>query len=281
MNNGKKFDICLMNPPYNRGLHLKFLEKVIECTDTVISIQPVGWLEDIGCQLNEKSKYYKYENSISKHIYNLDKIEGNDATRIFGGEGNVSFSEKLAIYHCNKNGGYEYSLLNDVFPYKLYKKAELPFEIGEYKDHKNDNIVPISNINGCVKRGYPSLVITTKYGAFNKGKNENNKTFEQLKHENPKFTFGNIDTTRVIIFDTYNEAQNFYDMCQTMFWKVICYKSTSGHQIPIKVLPWPNNYKEKWTDEKLIKYFNLSDKDIKEYKKIEKEITYILNSFKK
>lgn len=277
----KKFDICLMNPPYDRGLHLKFLEKVIECTDNVISIQPVNWLEDIGCQLNEKSQYYKYENSISKHIYNLDKIEGNDATRIFGGEGNVSISQKLAIYHCNKNGGYEYSLLNDVFPYKLYKKTELPFEIGEYKDHKNDNIVPISNINGCVKRGYPSLLITTKYGAFNKGKNENNKTFEQLKHENPRFTFGNIDKTRVIIFDTYNEAQNFYDMCQTMFWKVICYKSTSGSHIPINVLPWPNNYKEKWTDEKLIKYFNLSDKDINEYKKIEKEITDILNSFKK
>ena len=84
-----------MNPPYDRGLHLKFLEKVIECTDAVISIQPVNWLEDIGCQLNEKSKYYKYENSISKHIYNLDKIEGNDATRIFGGEGNAAISQKL------------------------------------------------------------------------------------------------------------------------------------------------------------------------------------------
>ena len=48
----KRFDICLMNPPYDRGLHLKFLEKVIECTNTVISIQPAGWLEDIGGQLN-------------------------------------------------------------------------------------------------------------------------------------------------------------------------------------------------------------------------------------
>ena len=81
----KRFSFCVMNPPYDRGLHLKFLEKVIDCTDTVISIQPVRWLEDIGCQLNEKSQYYKYENSIRKHIYNLDKIEGNYATRIFGG----------------------------------------------------------------------------------------------------------------------------------------------------------------------------------------------------
>ena len=148
-----KWNYAIMNPPYLRNLHLKFLEKVIEVSDNVVSIQHVRWLEDIGGQLNEKSQYYKYENSISKHIYNLDKIEGKDATHVFGGEGNVSISQKLAIYHCNKNGGYEYSLLNDVFPYKLYKKTELPFNIGEYKYHKNDNIVPISNINGCVKRG--------------------------------------------------------------------------------------------------------------------------------
>ena len=32
----KKFDICLMNPPYDKTLHLKFLEKVIEFTDKVI-----------------------------------------------------------------------------------------------------------------------------------------------------------------------------------------------------------------------------------------------------
>ena len=113
-----KWNYAIMNPPYSRNLHLKFLEKVIEVSDNVVSIQPVSWLEDIGGQLNEKSLYHKYENSISKHIYNLDKIEGKDATRIFGGEGNAAISQKLAIYHCNKNGGYEYSLLNDVFPYK-------------------------------------------------------------------------------------------------------------------------------------------------------------------
>ena len=75
-----KCNYVIMNPPYARNLHLKFLEKAIEVSDNVISIQPVSWLEDIGPQLNEKSQYYKYENSISKHIYNLDKIEGKDAT---------------------------------------------------------------------------------------------------------------------------------------------------------------------------------------------------------
>ena len=39
-----KWNYAIMNPPYLRNLHLKFLEKVIECTDNVISIQPVSWL---------------------------------------------------------------------------------------------------------------------------------------------------------------------------------------------------------------------------------------------
>ena len=40
-NNNKKFDVVLMNPPYNRSMHLKFLEKTIQIGDNVISIQPV------------------------------------------------------------------------------------------------------------------------------------------------------------------------------------------------------------------------------------------------
>ena len=41
-----KFDICLMNPPYSRSLHLKFLEKTIKIADKVVSIQPTRWLQD-------------------------------------------------------------------------------------------------------------------------------------------------------------------------------------------------------------------------------------------
>ena len=42
----KKFDICLMNPPYDKNLHLKFLEKVINICNKVVSIQPTPWIQD-------------------------------------------------------------------------------------------------------------------------------------------------------------------------------------------------------------------------------------------
>ena len=44
----KKFDICLMNPPYDKSLHLKFLKNVIEVTDNVVTVQPVRWIEETG-----------------------------------------------------------------------------------------------------------------------------------------------------------------------------------------------------------------------------------------
>ena len=38
MNNGKKFDIVLMNPPYAQNLHLKFLEKVLNISESFLEV---------------------------------------------------------------------------------------------------------------------------------------------------------------------------------------------------------------------------------------------------
>jgi len=72
-NKGKKFDICLMNPPYGGTLHLKFLEKVIDISKNVISIQPIIWLfgqNDLSKQLDKintiKENINTYESSIEK-----------------------------------------------------------------------------------------------------------------------------------------------------------------------------------------------------------------------
>lgn len=37
-----KFDVAIMNPPYDGNLHLRILEKVIPIADKVISISPVS-----------------------------------------------------------------------------------------------------------------------------------------------------------------------------------------------------------------------------------------------
>ena len=42
----KRFSVCVMNPPYNGSLELKFLEKVIDICDDVVTVQPISWLQD-------------------------------------------------------------------------------------------------------------------------------------------------------------------------------------------------------------------------------------------
>ena len=251
-----KFSFCIMNPPYDKSLHLKFLEKMIQISDEVVSIQPTGWLED-PTAIEKKSAYKKYENSISAHIKNLEKITVKDAADLFG----IAININLGIYVCDENGGYDYKIKN-TFPNNLFKNRPFPFKVGKYTGNENSNFVCLVAMQGHPHRGQPACGCTNKYGAFIHGKNKDGLTLKQAKQLNPHFTLGDIDSKPIAIFDTPLEAKNFYDMCNTQFWKFLCYKSTISGQVNIKFLPWPDNYKNKWTDEKLYKLFNLSDKEI-------------------
>ena len=264
-NKGKKFDICLMNPPYARGLHLKFLEKTIEIAEKVVSVQPCGWLQDPIGKEKTSSNYLKYENSISKHIKSLDSISPIDSTNLFGGENQIQIADTLGIYVCDKNGGYDYSL-DTGFPYNLYSKKEtFPFKTGLYKNNKDKNFVCLISFSGCLKRGYPAVNCTNKYGVFTNGKNKNGLTFEQVKKSNSKFTVGNIDNQLVAVFNTKEEALVFYNMCTSDFWKYLCFESTKSNLINLNYLPWPSDYSKEWTERRFYEYFNLSKDDMKKY----------------
>ena len=105
----KRFSVCVMNPPYHRGvLELKFLEKVIQITDKVVSIQPVRWLQDPIAKYNKNSNQIKYENSVSKHIEDLEIVTAEEAKKQF----DISLPCDSAIYLCSQNGGYDYNKLS-------------------------------------------------------------------------------------------------------------------------------------------------------------------------
>ncbi len=81
MNNGKKFDIILMNPPYSKdrfgdGLYVDFLNKCIDISDKVISVNPLNMLisHGIGGALkNKTTKIVKYINEYKPKIEVINK----------------------------------------------------------------------------------------------------------------------------------------------------------------------------------------------------------------
>ena len=71
------FDVILINPPYDRSLHLDFLEKCIEISDNVVSIQPATFL--INLRNNGKAKRYnKFKEKIDKHVKFINIENYND-----------------------------------------------------------------------------------------------------------------------------------------------------------------------------------------------------------
>src|SRR5574344_1903910 len=98
-----KFDIAIMNPPYDKNLHLKILEAVIPVANKVVNISPVRWLQDPLAKYKKNSDYKKFEESISKKIESLDVIDSNNAQILF----NAAFNMNLGIYIIG-HGGYNY-----------------------------------------------------------------------------------------------------------------------------------------------------------------------------
>ena len=89
MPKGSKFSICIANPPYNNGLHEKFLEKFLDISEQVISIQPASWLLT-------KKKNKKICDKLDKVYCNIETVNGND---VF----DAGFTSNLCIIKTNNN----------------------------------------------------------------------------------------------------------------------------------------------------------------------------------
>lgn len=71
MKEGKKFDICIMNPPYARSLCNEFFEKTLNVCNKVITVQPINWLTG-------RKQNTKITNLIDGFETDIELINGNN-----------------------------------------------------------------------------------------------------------------------------------------------------------------------------------------------------------
>ena len=142
MNNGKKFDIVLMNPPFNRDFHVKFFKKacklINEKTGKLITIQPA----------NEFYTDIKRRKDIHKFIDdNNIKLQEVDIDEEFKKNFNVG-SSILAITYINQenqtnkiifNKGNEKIVVNDKKDIHLGSKV-LDLQDNKYLNKFGDKV---------------------------------------------------------------------------------------------------------------------------------------------
>ena len=278
----KKFDICLMNPPYSRSLHLQFLEKVIAISDKVINISPVRWLIDPLAEQNKNSNYNKYNKSISEHIDDLEVLSQKDTDALFG----IQFNTKIGIYTCSTNGGFDYNSVRDMkhieLLNKVLKKSKNIPNIILYKDSQKDNFVPVCLLAGHVavnEYGAGIGFARPRYEYFINNKCQSRRFFGQTPSQCKSYNLKTFDTVCVVEFNTKEETKNFYKYITSPVFDYFVKKNASDGNINPKYLPFVDNYKHEWSNKELCKYFNIdgfvSDTEGKSGSEWEKILTTI------
>lgn len=278
----KAFSILIMNPPYQHGLGVKFLNKAMDLAKTVISIQPSAWVEDTVAKHNPKSQFSKNKKIIDR-LSDLEIIPMDDAEKTFG----AAFTSNEGIFVCTENGGFDIDKVNtDSVVDKVYEKMPKPIsDVLDY-DEPKDCIIFSRIIGGNNGR---SKLCSNVYGddykkvIYQDGKRlDNGLSFYDNRL---KTAWGNVKPKKEqlnIKFNTLDECINFFKYTKTYLFTYIVNRTTTGMELNRTALPFMNNYTHKWTDEMLYDYFDISKEEqqhienhmneiFKEVKRIEAE----------
>lgn len=262
-NDGKKFDVVLMNPPYDKNLHLKFLEKTIDIADKVVSIQPCEFISRTHTKHTYANIKNKYAKTIGAHLYDLEVLQSNP----FSGAG---IDNDLGIYVLNETGGFDYDNFNKQYD-KHYINVNNKFKTGttlkdrleKYTNQKY--FVPLRK-DGILERwwtlqliNYLDIIVEGKvYSGDYKGLSIYDAR-QKNPHENPRNygreTFG-------ISFNTLNEAINFRDSLKTEAYLFIIAMIKTHRANPFNKLPLLNNYNKKLSNDDIFDTFYI-DKAIR------------------
>ena len=243
------FDHIIMNPPYDKNLHLKVLSEAIKHSNDVVNLSPIRWLQDPLAEYKKNSDWKKFCD-IRERIESLDVVTNSEACDMF----NAGIAVNLGIYHITPQGCWQretewYEKI--VTKYWLEKRTLIHHWTGDYKGDFTGNFVKLPLLHG--HPGQPDWYEITS------------------PDKSYCFTKPDKDVVRspTVNFATKEEAENFWGTLQTKFYKFINYKCRCTTTPPFECFPWLDDYIHPWTDEMLYEYFGLTEDEIKE---IEQEI---------
>ena len=260
------FDHIIMNPPYDKNLHLKILQEAMKHSTDVVNLSPIRWLQDPLAEYKKNSDWKKFCD-IRKRIETLDVVNAPEARNLFG----AVFTMDLGIYHITNNGGWK-SCYNNKIIDKVMLKLQ-PTITSRVCDAKKEYFCLVTTLDGAHKEreNAPKQADFIRrenwYGKYYKTDglvSDNGFTLHQNKERNVMSTNGNPDTWAIVEFDTKEECLNYYAQTKTKFFKYLYISERVDVHIHPEFLPFMPTYAHPWTDEMLYEYFGLNEEEIKE-----------------
>ena len=229
-NNNKPLDVILLNPPFNKDLHLKFLEKAIEIADNVVNISPHDWLTNKFAKV-EKNKFRRdFREKYSKYVEYLEIISPEDFNKYFGTSN--WFGVAIGVFKENAKGIDPDEFLNtDKVLNKIINKIHTLPSLRSKFTRRIDNelFVPVR---------------LTSHGYLNYVERDYTK----------------IKSKAGILFNSKNEVKNFIDSFDTWLYKYLEKSEWQGSENSASV-PYLGDYTKPWTNERLYRLFNITKEE--------------------
>lgn len=262
-----KFDLIVGNPPYNRNLHLKILEKVIPLSDKVIWLAPARWLQDPLAKYKKNSDIFRFS-KILKALQDVDIQDSALLSKAF----NAGLAFDMAIYTLSEDKATKSFIASNNILDKVYDKmCGIPTTI--VSKVTSDYFVLLTTLDsGHKERGRQhgtdsfQLVRNEKwYGSYYKNNvSSNGFTLLENKQRNKRSTNGNIETWTCTQFDSETETINFVASTKTCFFRYLYMIEMVGMDIFPSFLPYMGDYTQPWTNERFYEYFELTPEEIEE-----------------
>ena len=270
-----KFDCIIMNPPYQRNLHLKILAEAIkhlkDNNSICVNLSPVRWLQDPLAKYKKSSDLKRFEESVAKHIASVDLYDGDVISKMFS-----AGLPSSAIYALDKA---EHTECFKLFDCSLVDKviSKVGFGCPEFdKDKKDGWRVKVSPIYGggtagCHSSGKESLRNIGKLLVFKDGLREGKPWHAFYAHNGATKIQDELPFS--LKFSSETEAKNFCKQYSTSFCKVYTHLVKRDVNVsPMQVL-WLGEatnprtglkgYRGEWTDADLYQLFEITDEEQK------------------
>ena len=246
-----RIDVAIMNPPFNRNLHLKILEAVIPIADKVVNISPIGYALDWLLFYNlKRTPNFKTKQYVMKHISSCELLAAEAANNLFS----IGSFEKLAIttYDDKEHDiGMKLYLADKRKSKTVFEKVILSIANGTY-----DNLaahIQISTIHGHPGCKDEFDVVTPQY--------------KLVEHLRPK----NMSESDFI---------NWHNSCNTKFMKYCNLLTRKGQILSPGFLPYMQDYTQPWDDKRFCEYFGITGYIDDEHAEPGSEWEIILNTMK-
>ena len=282
-----KFDVAIMNPPYDGNLHLKILEKVIPVADKVVNISPVSQLVNcVNTFKDGKNDTKKYFAGIGKHLKSCGKIFSiEEALQIFTGA-RITNPLAIQVYEISYNSIEECERVNSHNGMKAIVKKVYDYshDVDNIENHLESNKkdgyrIKFGRIGGGTWTAFRPHTLDAFKEVIYDGLLTDGRPHWQMCSVN-QYTKKTEELPESLPFTTKAEAQNFIDSYNTKFLKTCLGFLHVDMHIHPEYLPYMPDYTQPWTDKRFCEYFGITGYIDDEHAEPDSEWETILNTMK-